>query len=472
MKLKELYKKVRRKQEISLDEDAMWEAIESRLEQPKKKRRFLWIWLSIGALLTVTYFYLKTELRSTIKVNKAVVSNSQSPPIPENEAPIMTPRKSESKSLGSNLIDESSPSVAQTLDSKISASSSYTSSGTDVLEKVNLSNQKRSTAIRNEQKNDNPIKLYTTTANSKKSSNQQVSIDELLSSRPFINLYPLPMHRLTAIEIKNKNFELDAFLLQEIVNESENSLKKNSESRAWKLEFSESIAYINAKNTIVEKDPMKDTWAKLHERSKSPFSSYQVNSVLKLKHTSGLSVGSGIILRLVSEWYDTTIEEVNPIEVESDSASFAFVEGIPQFTSGLLKGTETFRTNYHTPVRRLYFDIPLEFSYCREFRNFNFEALLSYNFNLSHQYYGRSYADAEKFLDRNQLKSEAVYKNRFVNSTILGLNISRNLTPYLSAGLSLNYWHQLSSSLNANSSIEEYYRGYGVGMIIKRNLIE
>ena len=72
MKFRELYNKAREEQNVSLDENLMWDNIESGLDKPKRKRRFLWLFfgfvIGVVSIILLSTYGLDYKDGNTINV--------------------------------------------------------------------------------------------------------------------------------------------------------------------------------------------------------------------------------------------------------------------------------------------------------------------------------------------------------------------------------------------------------------------
>ncbi len=474
MKLKELYKKVRREQEVSLDEDSMWDAIESRLEKPKKKRRFIWLWFTMmGILLIGAYFHFMQDHES-LQVNNFSTKNVSKNTSPVNTTPVLTPLILDNNTLKANKDGESiqNHNELTTIDNSntITDLKSYESMDVSVF-KDEDHESKRSTIIGITLQKEAYDGIETSSVSSI-AYGRQSAINSMGDIGHILKIASVPT--LSYSKIENENFEIRFASLSVIpsLTKFTDIDKKDDVDKKHKLELDVSLHFLQTSNATVEKDPLVTSWSELHKKSKSSSMSFQFSTILKYRHQSGIGIGSGIIARQVSEWYDATVETKTPYSMPSDSAKFVTVNGIKTFTKGVLTGTKIERTNYHTPIRRLYIDIPLEVSYSRSWNRMEAELLMSYNLNVSHQYFGRSYAEDKILLDQDQLNLQGIYNSNFVNSTNIGLKLNHHLTSNVSIGISLNYWLQLSSSLDSSSSVSEHYQGFGGGLNIRRSFID
>lgn len=479
MKFKELYNKVRREQEVSLDEASMWDAIESRLEKPKKKRRFLWLWFIIGLLIVSGYIFIDQKSESISYPHKLSNKNTSENINLVNTQVLATPSELDNSAIKSNPGEQSVPNFIKEKPRNGIASSTNLDNNTSRIT-PNLKNEnvmetdknRLDRSINNLKEADKIVDDISTKQNFPKKTSIAYfdkKSGDLGENEYNEHLDLLPLLSFSKLIWSNSNLLFDPRINLVLMSNNQTPKVKSHSENIRRMEFAMTLDYLLPKSNVQEKDPSQITWGSLHKNSKSSTASFQLSAILKYRFSFGLGLGTGIQTRQVSEWYDATVETFTPIELTSDSAKFVVIEGFQEFTSGVLTGTRIERTNYHTPVRRLYFDIPLELSYNRSWNNTNVEFSISYNFNITHQYYGRSFSDSKILLDQDQINSEGIYKSRLVNSANVGLKLNRHLTSSLSMGLSFNYWKQLSSSLNKQSSLNENYIGLGIGVNIKKN---
>ena len=468
MKLKELYKKVRRGQEVSLDEDSMWDAIESRLEKPKKKRRFLWLWFTMGILLIGTYLSFIQDSEHSSENNKITTKTELKNTIPVNSIPVSTPLILDNNTLKTNEMGESIHNgselpTPETINPTKGLNSYTTTDIVNVVDHELTSSTIIGIELQQEVYNDIKTSSISSIAN-----NIQSAVNRIENIGHELVLSSVPSLIYTKIDVDYSPIRFDPMPKVNILTKFENLVDKDDSEKKHKLELAVSFDYLNLSNKITEKDPLEATWGELHKSSKTSNVSLQLSTILKYRHRSGIGIGSGVIARQISEWYDATVETITPYTMPSDSAKFAIVNGFKTFAKGVLTGRKIERTHYHTPVKRLYIDIPLELSYVKSLSKLEVELSMSYNLNISHQYYGRSYAVDQILLDQDQLNLQGVYKSRLVNSTNIGLKLNHSLTSSISIGFTLNYWRQTNSSLASISSLDERYNGFGGGLNLKK----
>ena len=212
-----------------------------------------------------------------------------------------------------------------------------------------------------------------------------------------------------------------------------------------------------------------ETFAEIHEMSKSHNFGFESDVLMQYNLTSNININTGIRVRILNEWYNGTVITETPFTTSSDSASFYIVSGLKQYIPGVLTGVEIKTTNYRTPVNRFFLDIPLEIEYVTYVNRFMLKAGLSYNLNLIHSYSGKSYNKNFELLDSQELKNQEVYKNRFVNNYNFKLGLGVDISSKMSIGLDFNYWLQSTSSLNSSQNIDERYKGMGMNLFFKNS---
>lgn len=473
MKLKELYKKVRKNQEVSLDEDSMWNNIESRLEEPKKKRRFIWLWFFIGVLVIAMYTGLNSFRDSFKDANSSLVSPSSVKETQLSSNSELNTPESNNDIENTNFEENSKSDKSE--DIILEKRNNFSNVKSKFF--IDRSQVKKNLIKQNSAFNSNILERYidrnenTTIIRSviEEFANSNIRSKSIIED---LQIDLIPTFSFSTLKSKTNGLGFSSQLLMAPSSSLDSPNTDEKERMKEKLEFTFSVDYLNPYSIVIEKNLPFYTWSDLHSNSKSSISAFQVSNILKYRFESGIGIGSGLNIRQVNEWYDAKVETYTPIGIASDSAAFVIIEGIKQFKTGVLTGTQIDRTYYHTPVRRFYIDIPIELSYTKSWNKLNAELSVAYNLNISHSYYGRSFAEAKELLDNDQLNLQKIYKNNLVNSTNIGLKLNHQFTSKTSIGLSINYWYQLNSSLNSNSTLNENYRGFGGGLNLKRTFSE
>ena len=490
MKFRELYNKAREEQNVSLDENLMWDNIESGLDKPKRKRRFLWLFFGfvigvVSIILLSTYGLDYKEGNTTNVVRSSASHNSEviQPNVNLNQS---NPSQS---NLNQSESSQSNPSQSEVSPSKINQPVTIASEVTRASQRANSNvklahtNHESPNTLQGSapdvesysadlvrgSKNDVSTKLTNGSGDIHSQALLPTSIDDLITDRQYkhgsLTALPIiPLNDYLSYEESILDVNLD------VAQSVEQQLDDEKQDSNQGLELSIALNILSCDSEIMDNSNTSTPWADVHQASKSSARAIELGSLLTYRLPSGLGLGVGLKLRKVSEWYDATITESTTRMIPSDSAIFVIINDVQEYSGGLLTETTTQRTSYHTPIRRYYLDIPIQLSYRYQYQKLNFEVYSAYNLNVSHHYSGRSYYQGLMLLDQSGIDEQKIYSNRFVNSMNLGVNISHAITSDVHIGLSLNYWQQWASSISKQNDITEQYNGIGIGLSVSKRL--
>jgi len=468
MKFEELYKKSRDTDHISLDESAIWEGIEQRLEKPKRKRRFFWIWglgLMSAIIAGILIFGLHsspsnphTLKNSQVKNTDPLVTNSNTPTSKDVQSTIqnalMNSDLRETSELNKSEIKTSS---SKNLTSQKGFTKNTFKQSSPIQKKNINSSQKGSVSFIDEP--------FQNTFN-QNSGNQETQIEEVSNPKVISSILAQTDRNYEILSIQEIPF------LEFILNPNPRNTAEihqipyvlPSDKTDKKLELAIALGFLNHSYTLKDLSNSASSWAGLHQSSKSANLGFEFDALLRYPIRSGIFVGVGVRLRVLSEWYDAVVITENPITLPSDSATYYQVNGIKQYTPGTISATEFQSTKYHTPVRRVYIDLPLELGYRKKWNKWQFNTTFSYNLNLLHRYFGRSFNRESILLSAQELSDNNVYYSTFVHSANLRFGAAYELSKFSSIGIQLNYWQQFSSSIALEQQLEERYSGYGTNL--------
>ncbi len=462
MKFEELYKKSRQNQQFTLDEDKLWSEIEKKLEKPKRRKVFFWFWgLCIGILIgsvSILYFYspLVSSENSIISFTESLETKNEESS-PKNNYLQNDSFEDNTNNKDFSTVQKKNSKIKEVSNEKTPEIVSHNSLNNS-KSPMNLSNIFK---LKNERikKSNNQNSSFLSQDLNQKRNHENLEKADLIPLTKFIQSRQLIFIHILPINIKivsiSKN-DAPNLTIDPILNHKNKNLKN--------IEFSFAMSYLKHSSTSKPINEINDSWNHLHESSKSSSLGLEFDFIFRHKHSSGFSIGMGPRARILTEWYDATVQTTSPATIQSDSAAYFQTNGIKEYIPGIITGIAINKVNYHTPIRRLYIDLPIELGYSIELNQIRLESSFSYNFNLLHSYFGRSNNKDLVLLNTSELKNKEVYNKNFVNSYNYNIGLSYNLTKNYSLGIDFKYWHQISSSINSNQMIDEKYNGYGVGV--------
>ncbi|MDF1697139.1 MAG: hypothetical protein P1U56_14955 [Saprospiraceae bacterium] len=468
MRFKELYKKSRDIESKVLDEESMWNVIEQNLDKPKKKRRAIWWWFFGGiALLGLLLMMHQSSSSDHIISDKPLYKENEilANSIPE---PIISYfDQDEEKEYSNNKM-----SVPENTD--IPSSSTHVFNSTS--EELNLQNYNLDTSLESNQKlginrieDPNTSMLKASLIGTRSENFDQVKKGESENDRVIFEAkgFNLSETKLLIPQVDRLPMRSSLSFSSEELELSEFVQVKNLQS--FRYEFVFNLSYLTHRNSILADLPDTQLWANLHDLSNSPSPSFEISTLLRTRLGNGLGVGLGLKVRQISEWYNASITDVEPVQIQSDSSAYVTINGIREYASGFLTGISTQTTHYRTPIRRFYIDLPIAMNYRKSIGFVDFNLDLAYNFNISHRYYGRSYNEDLVLLNQKKISESELFRSRFVHSANIGLGINYHCSDLISIGIKANYWKQLSSSLTS-TILEEKYTGVGIGLCLEKRM--
>lgn len=471
MEFQDKFKKASRLNELDWDKDAMWDSIEKELPPKKKKRRFILLFWGLSVLIVSSIILLGDFVSNEPFGNNPVVAHDKEN-IPATEVVTSTKSGLDINQREGSIIDRPNEG-SNGLNSKMINSGTESFENEIQSENHFFSYPKVSQTIKPEFENVKNSFIVSNSSNQKRYqeagqgtlSPSWIEIQKTSPTKNNVGQLILEIANIDAPQITPFYIDRKLELLDRAI--IARPIIKPVSSSNFTLAFKTYVGFTN--HDVLSLNPANDEFVDLHSSSKRIQESLGAEILIRKNLMGHFSLGLGLNYFSSFEWYNGQSIRIDKDVIATDSASYYTINGLKSFVGGDLTKSTSTTTNFKSPVRRHFIDIPLELVFDFELFSMTIEAFAKYNFNISHRLSGRTYSNKLNLLESSNSEIQDMYRSTGVNSYSYGLDALYSFNKNYAGAFGFYYRKQLISNFNSSIGVDETYSSYGIslGLIYK-----
>ncbi|MEM9887032.1 MAG: hypothetical protein AAF849_14150 [Bacteroidota bacterium] len=421
--------------EVQWEEEALWEAIEQQLPEPKKRRPFLVVYFLLGTLLllsSVYYLFGKFNDEQIARKDRTAIA-AQEKMLPS----IVDKEQSQIKRIAIPPEDQAN-SVRFDSDTK-----------QDLKQREKI-RQETNLAFTN---------------------TKAVVGYETLEQLPKLPIAPLPTTSGAVVQFYlrspfQQSIAIDKIPDQPLLYEAVKIVKKETENHYPKVGISPYIGISFPHRKFIALHESATEQIKNRLQYEQPLESIEMGILLDLKFHKNWSFQFGLERQQLTERLDWQSSRQSSFNIQSDSAYFYFDDqNQKQYLAGELAAVETVTRSVRNYNRFTLYNIPMLLHYQQRNKRLGWRISGGAIFNFQHTFEGR-FLENNALLETNVIRERGIYRSHLGLAWQLGAGIDYAISPTTQLSFQLYHRDFLHPVTSKNLNFEQHYAfsGMNIGM--------